>query len=103
MYRIQSVKVARTALVLSTMAGFLYAAAILILFLSLFVSWAVGGHLIQTLHHLPTWKQAVGIFLLVPPIIFIVMSIIFYPFTALFCFLYNQVAKLTGGVEFKGV
>jgi hypothetical protein len=103
MYRIQSVEIVRTALILATMTAFLYAAAILILFLSLFVSWAVGGHLIQTLHHLPSWKQAAGIFLLVPPIVFVVLTVLVYPFAALFCFLYNQVAKLTGGIEFGDV
>jgi hypothetical protein len=99
-YRIQSVKVARTAMVLAPILASLYAAAILILFLGLLGYWAIGGHLNFPPHGVPTWKQAAGILLLVPPIVFVLMTVIIYPLAALFCFLYNQVAKLTGGIEF---
>jgi hypothetical protein len=40
-------------------------------------------------------------FLVVFPVIFVITWLFFYPIAALFCFLYNQVAKMTGGVEFS--
>jgi hypothetical protein len=43
----------------------------------------------------------VAMVLIVPPLVFVVTWLFFYPLAALFCFLYNQVAKLTGGIEFS--
>jgi hypothetical protein len=97
MYRIQSLKVARSALTFATMLAFLYAVMSLILILSLLVRRKAGG----MTPHRPMLLLTAGDFLFVPPLVFVVAWFFSYPFAALFCFLYNQVAKVTGGIEFS--
>ena len=73
---------------LATLTASLYVVA----FFVALASMAVFGPLV----HRP--DSAAMIVLL--PVVFVFISLFFYPMTALFCFLYNQVAKMTGGVEF---
>jgi hypothetical protein len=88
--------------VFATLLASFYAVAFLILFIFWFVSWAVGGLIVHNLpNHLPTGAEAAGMLLFVPPLVFVLASALFFPFAALFCFLYNQVAKVTGGIEFS--
>lgn len=86
-YRIQSVKVARSAVVIVTLTAVFYAVGFLIIVVS------------QQPTHLSAVKMA-GL-PLVPLIGFVLAWLFFYPFATLFCYLYNQVAKITGGIEFS--
>jgi hypothetical protein len=98
MYRIQSIKVARSALTFATILAFLYAVIFLIVMSSLFVCGKAGGMRLHRPMHLPAEVVSV---LVVPPLVFVTVWIFFYPLFALFCFLYNQVTKVTGGIEFS--
>ena len=91
MYRIQSVRVARSALVLATLTASFYVVA----FFVAFVSSAVFGY------PPPGSRPDSAAMLVILPILFVVVWLFFYPIAALFCFIYNQVAKMTGGVEFS--
>ena len=99
MYRVQSLRVARSALTFATMAAAFYAVAFLI-FLILMFSWTVIGPMFHQPIHPPAAREAAMIPFL-PLIIFVLAWLFFYPFAALFCYLYNQVAKITGGIEFS--
>jgi hypothetical protein len=102
MYRIQYVGVARTALVFATVLASFYAMLFLILFIFLFVCWTAGGLFVHSLpNHLPSGAEATALLLFVPPLVFVLVSAFLYPFAALYFFLYNQVAKVTGGIEFS--
>jgi Transmembrane domain of unknown function (DUF3566) len=101
MYRIHSIKVARSALTFATVLAFIYVVMMSILFSMMFVFPSVSGLTVHQGMHLPTWKEIVGLLLILPPLVFVVVWIFFYPLAALFCFLYNQVAKITGGIEFS--
>ena len=98
MYRIRSARVAKTALTFATLAAAFYAVAFLI-FAILMFSWTVIGPMFHQPIHSLAAKEA-AMLPLVSPIIFVIMWLFFYPFAALFCYLYNQVAKITGGIEF---
>jgi hypothetical protein len=73
----------------------LTAAFYAIVSLILVVSWTV-----RQPTHMSAVKEAAGL-LLVPLVFFVLAWLFFYPFAALFCYLYNQVAKITGGIEFS--
>ena len=96
MYRIQSVRVAKSALVLATLIAAFYSVVALILIVSsAFVDPMVHQHTgAATGMHYAAFPAVIGV-------VFVVVWLFSYPMAALFCYLYNQVAKMTGGVEFS--
>jgi hypothetical protein len=96
MYRIQFITVARSAISVATVAPILY----VVMFIALCISWALSRQMAHQPTHLPSVKDIAAIPLIMV-LAFVVTWIFFYPLAALFCFLYNQVAKLTGGIEFS--
>jgi ABC-type multidrug transport system permease subunit len=94
MYRIQSVRVARSALVLTTLTASLQVIAFSVAFASRLV-------IAPIFRWQPTSPPDNAAILVLLPVVFVVTWLFFYPMSALFLFLYNQVAKVTGGVEFS--
>jgi hypothetical protein len=99
MYRIESVAVFRSAAILASLIAALYAALLGLWLVVLAVGWIIGR--LPAAAHGPSAPLWVWLNLpLVLPVIFAIAWLIFLPLMALFCYCYNQAAKVTGGIEF---